>query len=343
MEPRDRLMTRLSLAFALIVATTAIGSTRPSLTQGLPRPGSAVETWEIDTRACEQEMGTSSWACLAVRRYDGSGGSARVDPSALLASMAGRPVVILVHGNGYDDPDSDEEAITIRDRLAGLGGLPEGTLFVIFDWPSERSLRSLVRDLGEKAPVEGRGVSPGEVPGGVARGLDGLPDGPELRRADRPDDDAPARRLRVEGVLWRARGAARLGQARPSAPLRSSGGRRRSPLARDPGERLEGALTHCEAFLNLRNERDLALSVYVYGSFTGPKRPLGLLGLTQRNRRRLGPLADRVEDIEHHALSGRRHTLFPRALTYPCVARRIAAYTSFSDVSDGLGGQFKAR
>ena len=88
---------------------------------------------------------------------------------------------------------------------------------------------------------------------------------------------------------------------------------------------------------------DLALSVYVYGSFTGPKRPLGLLGLTQRNRRRLGPLADRVEDIEHHALSGRRHTLFPRALTYPCVARRIAAYTSFSDVSDGLGGQFKAR
>ena len=144
-------MTRLSLAFALIVATTAIGSTRPSFAQCPPRPGSAVETWEIDTRACEQEMGTSPWACLAVRRYDGSGGSARVDPSALLASMAGRPVVILVHGNGYDDPDSDEEAITIRDRLAGLGGLPEGTLFVIFDWPSERSLRALVRDLGEKA------------------------------------------------------------------------------------------------------------------------------------------------------------------------------------------------
>ena len=336
-------MTRLSLAFALIVATTAIGSTRPSFAQCPPRPGSAVETWEIDTRACEQEMGTSPWACLAVRRYDGSGGSARVDPSALLASMAGRPVVILVHGNGYDDPDSDEEAITIRDRLAGLGGLPEGTLFVIFDWPSERSLRSLVRDLGEKARRSRVAAYH------LARFLEASPEGSTVCLMGQSYGGRIALTTMhlLAGSELRAffgEPGAQLDSARPDLRLRcvaleAAAGHHWL----DPGERLEGALTHCEAFLNLRNERDLALSVYVYGSFTGPKRPLGLLGLTQRNRRRLGPLADRVEDIEHHALSGRRHTLFPRALTYPCVARRIAAYTSFSDVSDGLGGQFKAR
>ena len=111
----------------------------------------------------------------------------------------------------------------------------------------------------------------------------------------------------------------------------------------DPGERIEQTLPGTEALLNLRNRRDLALSFYVYGSYTGLKRPLGLVGLTARDRRRLGPLADRVEEINHHSLSGRRHTLFPRALTYPCVARRIAAYTSFADVSDGLGQQFETR
>jgi hypothetical protein len=336
-------MTRQSLAFALTVAVGWIGSTRPSLAQGPPLSGSAVETWEIDTRACPQEMGTSPWACMAVRRIDGAGGSVRVDPSALLASMAGRPVVMLIHGNGYDDKDSDEEGFTIRDRLAGLGGLPEGTLFVIFDWPSERTLRNLARDLSEKARRSRVAAYH------LARFLEASPEGSSICLMGQSYGGRIA--LTVMHLLSGAElkpflrePGAQLNSSRPDLRLRcvaleAAAGHHWL----DPGERLEGALTDCEAFLNLRNERDLALSVYVYGSFTGPKRALGLLGLTERNRRRLGPLAERVEDIEHHALSGRRHTLFPRALTYPCVARRIAAYTSFSDVSAGLGGKFEAR
>ena len=127
----------------------AIGQEPPPV-EASPAPG--VETWEVDTRACEQVMGSSPWASLAVSQFDEGGRTlVRSDAGALLARMAGRPVVLLIHGNNYEDDESLTEAIEVRDRLASLGGLPGETLFVIFDWPSERTLRSLVKDLNEKA------------------------------------------------------------------------------------------------------------------------------------------------------------------------------------------------
>jgi hypothetical protein len=307
-------------------------------------PSRFVETWEVDTRACEQVMGSSPWPCLAVNRIDGSGGVlVRESPSSLLASMAGRPAVFLIHGNNYDDTESIMEALLVRDQLASLGGLPEGTLFVVFDWPSERTRRSLVRDLNEKARRSRIAAYH------LARFLEAAPGGSMICLMGQSDGARIA--LTTMHLLsgdelrpFLAEPGARLDQGRPDLRLRcvaleAAAGHHWL----DPGERLEGTLPSCEALLNLRNRGDFALSVYIYGSFTGPKRPLGLLGLTPRDRNRLGPLADRVEDIDHHSLSGRDHTLFTRALTYPCVARRIAAYTSFGDVSAGLGKEFKTR
>jgi hypothetical protein len=99
----------------------------------------------------------------------------------------------------------------------------------------------------------------------------------------------------------------------------------------------------CEALLNLRNSGDYALAVYVFGSYTGLRPALGKVGLQPHDLKQLGPLKDRVEEINHHSYSGADHTLFTQALTYPEVAQRIAAYTSWSDVSDRLGTRYSTR
>jgi hypothetical protein len=341
MEPRNAIMPPKSLAFALTVAIGWIGFGPIAIAQ---EPRRVVETWEIDTRSCEQVMGSSPWPGLAVNRLDEPTWSlVRSEPGTLLASLAGRPAVILIHGNGYDDTESIMEALLVRDQLAAAGGLPEGAIFVVFDWPSERTSRSLVRDLNEKARRSRVAAYH------LARFLEVAPAGSMICLMGQSDGARIA--LTTLHLLsgdelrpFLAEPGARLDAARPDLRLRgvaleAAAGHHWL----DPGQRLEGALPECEALLNLRNRGDYALSVYVYGSYTGLKRPLGLVGLTARDRRKLGPLADRVEDIEHHALSGRSHTLYTRALTYPCVARRIAAYTSFSDVSAGLGKSYKAR
>lgn len=311
-----------------------------------PRPGTmpaqGVETWEIDTRACEQVMGTSPWPAMVVSQYDDASRSLiRADPNALLARMGGRPVVILIHGNNYDDNESILEAIQVRDQLAALGGLPEGSLFVSFDWPSERSLRSLVRDLNEKARRARIAAYH------LARFLQLAPSGATICLMGHSDGARAALTalhllsgLELRPFLREI--GAQLDSGRTDLRFRCVA--LEAAAAHhwlDPGQRLEGTLPNCEALLNLRNRGDYALSVYVYGSFTGLKRPIGLVGLTGRDRRRLGPLVDRVEDINHHSLSGRSHTLFTRLLDYPEVAPRVAAYTSWADVSDGLGKSSK--
>jgi hypothetical protein len=344
MEPRNAVMILKGRAFALIFALGWTGFGSIAVGQGPPRPGATVETWEIDTRNCEQVMGSSPWPCLAVNRIDEASGSlVRVDPGSLLSSMAGRPTVFLIHGNGYDDTQSIMEGLFVRDLLAAAGGLPEGALFVIVDWPSERTLRSLVKDLNEKArrsriasyhfarflelaPAESMICLMGQSDGArVALTTMHLLSGEELRRfLNEPgaqlDSGRPDLRLRCV-ALEAATGHNWL----------------------NPGERQEGVLPNCEALLNLWNDRDFALRVFVFGSYTGLQPALGEVGLTRRDRRKLGPLVGRVEDIDHHSLSGRDHTLYTKALTFPYVAQRIAAYTSFGDVSDGLGTQYKTR
>ena len=339
MEPRDAAMPLKIDVVALILTIGLVGSVPIASGQG---SAGSVEIWEVDTRRTEQVMGSSPWTGMEVNRLDEASWTlVRSEPSALFASLASRPAVFLVHGNGYDDEEAITEALQVRGQLAALGGLPEGFLFVVFDWPSERVRRSLVPDLNEKARRS-------RIAGyHLARFLEATPPGSTICLMGQSDGGRVA--LTALHLLSGAglprfgnEPGARLRTARPDLRLRcvaleAAAGHHWL----DPGERLGGALTECEALLNLSNDRDFALAVFVLGAYTGQKAPLGEVGLTKRDRRRLGPLADRVEDIDHHAWSGRAHTLFTQALTFPDVAHRIAAYTSFADVSDGLGRKFK--
>ena len=304
-------------------------------------PASAIETWIVHTRACEQTMGSNPWPSIAIARLDEQGGPLHgSEPEVLLGRMAGRPSVFLIHGAEYTYRESTREAVQVRAQLEALGGLTPEALFVVFDWPSERTRPLLSADLNEKARRS-------RVAGyHLARFLQASPPGSVVCLMGQSDG------ARVALVAMHLLSGAELRRFlnEPSAQLGSG----RSDLHirgvvleaavghtwLNPGDRLGSALPNCEALLNLRNSGDLALAVFGLGAYTGLHPALGMVGLSSHDLKKLGPLKDRVEEINHHSSSGLDHTPFTRALTYPEVARRIAAYTSWRDVSDGAGRRY---
>jgi hypothetical protein len=94
----------------------------------------------------------------------------------------------------------------------------------------------------------------------------------------------------------------------------------------DPGEHFGRGLTVCEAFLNLYTHKDRVMLLYPLLLVGYQRAALGRVGFTPKDLRRLGPLADRIEQHDTYDLVGREHTLL-RAVVHPEVARWIAPYT----------------
>ncbi|WP_435019021.1 alpha/beta hydrolase [Tundrisphaera sp. TA3] len=321
-----------------------VDSPRNDTDPDLQSPGTSIETWVVHTRACEQILGTNPWTGLTVARLDEHGGPLHgAEPEELLQQMAGRPVVILIHGNGYGYRDAIKEGIEVRAKLEAKGGFAPDSLFVIFDWPSERSLKDIIVDLNEKArrsrvagyhlarilqasPPESRICLMGQSDGGrIVLTTTHLLSGAELPRFLREPScqlSSGRRDLRIRCIALDAAAA-------------------HDWL--DPGHRLQQTLPTCEALLNLPNRRDYALAVYTFGRYTGNGGAIGRVGLTWLDRHRLGPLADKVEEIDHFKLSGMAHTLFTQALDFPVVSDRIAAYTSWGDIEAGRLGEGRLR
>lgn len=307
-------------------------------------PPSAVEAWVVHTRACDQEMGSNPWPSMTVARLDDQGGPLHgSEPEALLSQMATRPSVILIHGNGYTYKESTTEAVKIRGQLEAIGGLPPETLFIVYDWPSERLRKSIEVDLNEKAKRS-------RVAGyHLARFLQAAPEGSKICLMGQSD----GARVALNTLHLLSGAEVSPFQNEPGGRLTSARTdlRFRTVLLEaavghtwlNPGDRLGSALPMTESLLNLWNSGDYALAFYVFGSYTGAKPALGKVGLNSHDYKKLGPLKDRIEEINQHSLAGRSHTLFTQSLTYPGVADRIAAYTSWSDVSGGAGKRYSTR
>jgi hypothetical protein len=307
-------------------------------------PPSSVETWIVHTRACEQKMSTNPWPSIVVGRLDPQGGPLHgSEPDELLEQMADRPSVILIHGNNYTYNESTEEAIKVRAQLEALGGLPPETLFIVFDWPSEQLRKSLEVDLNEKAKRSRVGGYH------LARFLQAAPSSSKICLMGHSDGARVA--LTALHLLSGAELRPFLNEKGSQLTTARTDLRLRAVVLEaavghdwlDPGGRLESALPTTEAVLNLWNSGDYALAVYVFGSYTGAKAALGRVGLRSHDLKRLGPLQDRVEEINQHSLSRWDHTVFTQSLTYPVVAERIATYTSWRDVTDGKGQHYSTR
>lgn len=313
-----------------------VHSPRAEQDEELISPPTKVETWLVQTRASQQVVGESPWPSISVARFDDHGGPLHgSEPDVLVERMTGRPVVILVHGNGYWYRDAAKEAIEVRTKLEAIGGLTPESLFIIYDWPSERENFDLVVDLNEKSR-RARIASYH-----LARFLQAAP--PASRICLMGHSDGGRIILTTTHLLSGAETprflrepAIQLETGRPDLRIRC--------IAIDaaaghdwlnPGNRLQYALPTCEAFLNLPNRGDYVLAVFALGQYTGLRGAIGRTGLTKADQRKLGPLMEKVEQIDHHEESGLKHTFFQEALDYPRIAPRIAAYTSWGDIKPG--------
>jgi hypothetical protein len=292
-------------------------------------PSSLVETWVVQTRACEQKMGTDPWSSITIGRFDGLDLPLHgTPPEALLDRMAGRTSVFLIHGYGYGYRDAVEQAVNVRAQLEAAGGLPPETLFIVFDWPSERELRDFYSDLNEKSKRTriasyhlARFLQ--ESPAGSQVCLFGQSDGGRLALT--------TMHLLSGAVLPPIFGepSAQLSDGRPDLRFRcvvvnAAAGHHWL----NPGQRLEQALPSCEALLNIYNPGDIALAFFILGRFTGFRPPIGSVGLTSHDLKSLGPdLSRRVEQINLNSRVGFSHTTFSQALGFSDVAERIARYT----------------
>lgn len=312
--------------------SVVVASPREQLDPSLRSPGNTVETWVVHTRACEQGLGTNPWPSIAVARLDDDGGPLHgTEPDELLCRMARRPVVMLVHGNDYNYHDSTKQAIEVRAKLQELGGLAPDALFVVFDWPSERQTIRIAPDLNEKtrrARVAGYHL---------AGFLQSAPQGTRICMMGHSDGG------RVVLSATHLLSGAALEGFWNDVDVQLATGRRDLRIRcvtleaavnhswLNPGARLGETLPSCEALLNLNNRCDYALLVFALGRYTGIGPALGRVGFTHWDKKKLGPLMDKVEEIDHTDRSGFKHTNFVEALEYPDVGPRIAAYTSWAE------------
>jgi hypothetical protein len=313
--------------------TVVVESPRSQDPRALVETPSHIETWIVHTRACEQKMGSDPWPSIAIGRLDEMGEPLHgTDPEALLARMTGRPSVFFIHGNGYTFRDAVNEAIRIRAILEANGGLPPQTVFVVFDWPSERVLPNLILDLNEKAR-RSRVASYH-----FARFLQSAPPGSRVCLLGQSDGG------RIVLTTMHLLSGAPLAAFWSEPEVQLSSGRTDLRLRAvvleaaaghhwlNPGERLHQALPVCESLLNLRNCGDYALAGYIFGVYTGLRPALGQVGFLSSDLKRLGPLSARVKQINLYPQVGISHATFAEALDFPEVAEHIAHYTSWADV-----------
>lgn len=290
-----------------------------------PRPEKVENLWIVQTRDCSQEMGADPWPGLKVLHMDEQGTWARRDPSELLAKVVGHPVLVLVQGNLTTPEIALGGLLWTHSWLRYNRALTPDVIVIAFDWPSQRIHRLDVRDVNEKSrrtyvaayhlarflqamPTQGRICLLGQSYGGrvVPAALHLLGGG----CLDSQSHDLPVR----------------LATLRPDLHLRGvvvAGASDRHWL--DPGERLDRTLVACEAFLNLYNRRDEALTLYPFLIRSGHHRALGRAGLSAGDLKRLGPLAARYAERDVHDLLGREHTLLD-AVANPRIAQWVAPY-----------------
>jgi predicted esterase len=314
-----------------------VDSPRSDSSTSEARTPSAVETWIVHTRACEQTMGSNPWPSITVGRLDEFGGPLHgTDPEALISRIAGRTTIFLIHGAGYSHKSAVDEAVNVRALLESVGGLPTETVFIVFDWPSEIRNLNLISDLNEDSR-RSRIASYH-----LARFIQATPPGSRLCLMGQSDGG------RIVLTTLHLLSGAVLPAFWAEPPVQLTSGRP-DPHVRavildaaaghhwlNPNERLGQALPSCEALLNLRNSGDLVLALYPLGVYTGLRPAIGLVGLRPHDLRSVGPLSNRVEQHDLHATQGTRHTTFPQVFESPGIPDRIACYTSWGPVAPAL-------
>lgn len=290
-------------------------------------PVSETGFWFLSTANSPQKFRhTCPRFCPAISRYDQCAGFRRSDLAELSGSLEpGVPVCIVIHGSFVDTPSACRESVGVWNwlRSAGCGDRMQ---MIYFNWPSFRPMTPLVAAdvnmLGHRAARNGYYLAeliqfiPPECP--IC--LMGHSHGTRVV--------ASGLHLLAGGVVEGVRHPTSRAHGRSIRTVFSASAIDHHWLC--PGKKYDRALCSTECVLNLHNCVDPALRVYSMRLPFIASRPLGLNGLSNRDRRRLGSVGRRIVDYDVSREVGGRH-LWPNYFHNPRLAMVVRNYVYFPD------------
>ena len=290
-----------------------------------PRPDRVLPLWVVQTRDCEQELGTDLWAGLRVLQIGVGGELEQRSVHDLLTALVGNTAVVQIQGNLTTKDSSLGALLWTHSWLGRHQALAPGTVVIAFDWPAERVFRNDMRDVNEK------GRRAFVAAWHLARLLQAFPGNSHVTLLGQSYGGrvvTATLHLLAGGTLKDTRYSQQYGleAARADLHLRAivlAGAIDRHWL--DPGSRLGEALKACEAYLNLTNDRDEALVFYPFLAQSGMHRAMGRVGVSNLDLERLGPLGSRYAERETQEELKGDHTLLD-AVANPRIARWMAPY-----------------
>ena len=127
---------RLALTLGAIASVVTVVGTAPAAVGGEP-----LDVWVVSTRCLGHTCHVPETPRFSVEHLVPTGGGhsnwQRAPLEAMLADP-GKPLVIFIHGNRYDNGDAKQQGLILAHRLARYGACEGPVRTVIFSWPSER-------------------------------------------------------------------------------------------------------------------------------------------------------------------------------------------------------------
>jgi len=298
--------------------------------------GSSPRMWIVTARACPKEVGSDLWSSVRIYQLDESRHLMERRLKDLWRHVHGRPVLIQIQGIEVTLELAVDGMIKTRSWLENQHALPPDAVLITFDWPSHAGYFSPIKNVNEECrraivagshlaqlvqafPPDSRVCLFGHSHGGRAiaaclhlfgGGSLGRSDSTPEFRLDRTRSDLRIRAVAIAAGIdhhWLA-----------------------------PGEKLGNALQGCEVFFNLYNRKDPLLFFYPLMANGDHSSALGRIGMSWRNKERLGPLMPRYveRDIGPHV--GVSHRL-DGVLACPSLAGWLRPYTWSNEPTDRRG------
>ena len=261
-----------------------------------------------------------------ILRYEQCAGYRSSSMVELCAALEpGIPVCIMVHGSFVDRASACRESISTWQWLR-RGAMGRRMQMIFLTWPSYSPLGPLVQlevnKLGRQAARNGYYLAEltHHIPPECPICLLGHSHGTRV----------------ISSALHLLAGGSVQGVCHPFA--RAEGRHIRTVFAAsaidhnwlNPSHRYGRALCSTQCLLNLRNTRDPALQFYSCRLPLVAKHPLGLTGLTTRDRRQLGSGGHKVYDYDVTGVIGAAH-LWPYYFNRPSLACVLHNYVYFPD------------
>lgn len=282
--------------------------------------------WVVSFRKCPQ-AGSPTTADQATQcfYFGPHGPGRRHHPDDFYASLRPDvPVVMMIHGSLIDWQQMLNEGHATYEWLRRAS--PDKPFQMVFvTWPSDRPLALLApvdfAILGRRAGYNGLYLARvlSRIPSNVSVSMIGHSHGARLAVSALNlvgGGDAYGYRLEPRATAW-----PRLRLVMAAAAV--------DHHWLVPGERYGHALDNTESLLNLRNQNDFALRLYVLRLPLGSE-SIGRVGFTPRDQRLLGGRFDKVRDVEVSSVLGTKH-VWPWFYNQSDLARTLAPYLFYRD------------